>query len=258
MGTVTALRTPVDLLAQRVRSQGGRPLLTYYHPAAGERVEFSAISFANWVDKTANLLDTLGVTGRVVGPVSVTHPSHWMSLVWPLACWQRGLCYEAVEPPLPDDAELAVIGPENPQPLIPGMTIACSLHPLGLGLRDLPAGVLDYTTEVLAEPDAHWATPVQQGDTAWLDDRREVSYAEWMDLPPEPGRVLVQAYVPWLSLQEAVVRPLLGGGSAVVVTGRASQDELSRIIATERVEHPAGEEQPDGGRSYPGLGRGRT
>jgi hypothetical protein len=48
-------------LARRVREGGSRPLLTYYRPAAGERTEFSATSFANWVDKTANLLSTLDV-----------------------------------------------------------------------------------------------------------------------------------------------------------------------------------------------------
>lgn len=249
----------IDLLTERVRREGSRPLLTYYHPTKGERVEFSGTSFANWVDKTANLLETLGVEGRVVGPVSQLHPGHWMSLIWPLACWQRGLVYEAVPPPLSDEAELAVIGPEDPQPLLPGMTIACSLHPLGLGLRDLPPGVLDYSSEVLAEPDAHWAKPVDPGDIAWLDDRRQISHAEWLGLPPEPGRVLLGAWLPpWVAVQEALIRPLLGGGSAVVVDGQVSAEELARIIASEHVDHEAGEPDGHGGRSYPGAGQGRT
>lgn len=250
----------VEVLTERVRRDGSRPLLTYYHPEKGERVEFSARSFANWVDKTANLLETLGVEGRVAGPVSVAHPGHWMSLVWPLACWQRGLAYQAVAPPLPAEAELAVVGPEDPQPLLPGMTIACSLHPLGLGLRDLPSGVLDYSTEALAEPDAHWAEPVEPDDLAWLDDRREIGHAEWLGLPPEAGRVLlpVVGLQPWLAVQELLVRPLLGGGSAVVVDGPVGQDELARIIASERVDHEAGEPSGPDGRSYPGVGQGRT
>jgi hypothetical protein len=139
------------------------------------------------------------------------------------------------------------------------MTIACSLHPLGLGLGDLPEGVLDYSTEALAEPDAHWAEPVEPDDLAWLDDRREISHAEWLGLPPEPGRVLLPVWQPpWLALQEALVRPLLGGGSAVVVDGRVAEDELARIIASERVDHEAGEPDGPNGRSYPGVGRGRT
>lgn len=261
MGGVPAARSIIDVLAERVRADGSRPLLTYYNPAKGERVEFSGRSFANWVDKTANLIDTLGIEGRIAGPVSLKHPAHWMSLIWPLAAWQRGLIYEAVEPPLPPEAELAVVGPDDPQPLIPGGTIACSLHPLGLSLRDLPAGVFDYSGEALAEPDAHWAVPVEPDDIAFLDDRRQISHANWLGLPPEPDRVLLRIpgwLHPWVTLQETLIRPLLGGGSAVVVDSRVSEDELARIIASERVDHLAGE--PDGptGRSYPGVGTGRT
>ncbi|MGC4152037.1 MAG: TIGR03089 family protein [Propionicimonas sp.] len=253
-------RSIIDVLTDRVRTDGSRPLLTYYNPAKGERVEFSGRSFANWVDKTANLIDTLGVEGRIAGPVSMRHPGHWMSLIWPLAAWQRGLAYEAAEPPLPPEAELAVVGPENPQPLIPGGTIACSLHPLGLGVRDLPAGVLDYSSEALAEPDAHWATPIEPEDIAFLDDLRQISHADWLGLPPEPDRVLFQAGGPraWLTLQETLIRPLLGGGSAVVVDSRVSKNELARIIASERIDHEAGEPDGPNGRSYPGVGTGRT
>lgn len=237
MVTVTPPRTPIDLLALRVRSQGSRPLLTYYHPAAGERIEFSGTSFANWVDKTANLLATLGVDGSLVaGPLAVAHPGHWVSLIWPLACWQHGSAWAAVAPPLPAGAGLAVVGPEEPQPLLPAATIACSLHPLGLPLPTLPAGVLDYTTEVLAEPDAHWATPIQPTDIAWLDADRQVSHSGLVGLAPLSGRVLVRPSDPWQTLADAVLRPLLGGGSAVVVAGPVDDAQLERIAASERVD----------------------
>lgn len=234
---MTASRTPVERLALRVRGQGSRPLLTYYHPAAGERTELSATSFANWVDKTANLLATLGVdAGPVAGPLATTHPGHWVSLIWPLACWQHGVAWAAVGPPLPAEAELAVIGPDHPAPLLPDATIACSLHPFGLPLRDLPAGVLDYSTEVLAEPDAHWAAAVQPTDLAWLDPHRQVTHAELAGLPPVAGRVLVRQSGPWRTLVDAVLRPLLGGGSAVVVVGEVDDHDLDRIATAERVD----------------------
>ncbi len=255
IGEVT--RTIVDVLAERVRTDGSRPLLTYYNPSRGERTEFSATSFANWVDKTANLLDTLGVDGLVAGPVSVTAPCHWMGLVWTLAAWQRGLAYAAVLPPLPAHAQLAVVGPDDPTPLLPGATIACSLHPLGLALRDLPNGVLDYTSEALAEPDAHWTADVEPDAPCWFDDLREVSHADWLALPPEPDRVLVNETLPWLVLQEAVIRPLLGGGSAVLVAGEVSEPDLARIIASERARR-AGSGGVQGDRSFPGVGIGRT
>ena len=38
----------------------------------------------------------------------------------------------------------------------------------------------------------------------------------------------------WATLAAALVSPLLGGGSAVVVDGAASEADLARIAATER------------------------
>lgn len=221
----------ISALTDRVRRAGSEPLLTWYRPADGQRTEFSVKSFANWVDKTANLLDTLGVEGTVAGSLNTSHPGHWMSLVWPLAAWQHGIAYAVGSS---DRAELIVVGPEDPQPSPGALTIACSLHPLGLGLCNLPDGVLDFTTEALAEPDAHWAAPVVETNRAWADAGLARTHAQLADLPPEPTRVLVRPTTPWATLAAALVSPLLGGGSAVVVDGAASEADLARIAATER------------------------
>lgn len=221
-------------LASRVRSQGGRPLLTYYDLGTGERTEFSATSFANWVDKTSNLLSTLGVeSGLVAAPLSVTHPGHWVSLIWPLAAWQHGCSYAAVAPPLPAEAEAAVVGPVDVSALIPEATIACSLHPLGLSLPFVPVGVVDYA-DVRAEPDAHWVAATNASDLAWVDADLQLTHADVMSLPPVTGRILVRPGGAWLTLADAIARPLLGDGSAVVVVGEASPDDLARIASTER------------------------
>ena len=68
-------------------------MITYYDLGSGERTELSGVSFANWVDKTSNLLvDELMIDpadhGRA-GP-GRDHPGHWVTLVWQLACWQVG------------------------------------------------------------------------------------------------------------------------------------------------------------------------
>ena len=47
---------PSDLLAAAVRRNASAPLITHYDDATGERVELSATTLANWVAKTANLL----------------------------------------------------------------------------------------------------------------------------------------------------------------------------------------------------------
>ena len=219
-------------LATRVRTAGADPLLTWYRPQTGERTELSVRTLANWVDKTANLLDTLGIESWVAGPVSLAHPGNWMSLLWPLATWQHGCGYRAGEPDAA--SELVVIGPREPRPYAGVPTIACSLHPLALGLRGLPDGVLDFTGEALAEPDAHVTVPVEAGATAWWDAERALSHAAVGDLAAEPGRVLVLPTTAWATLA-AVLGALLGGGSAVVVDGPVTEDERERIVASERV-----------------------
>jgi len=222
----------VRALADRARRAGAGALLTWYRPETGARTELSVKTFANWVDKTANLLDTLDVTGLVSAPLLAEHPGHWMSLVWPLAAWQRG-CSISGEPN--PEAGLVVVGPDDPRPHPPALTIACSLHPLAIGLRDLPPGVLDFTGEVLAEPDAHYATPVPGAGLAWLMDGTRLTHTDTGAVAPQPGRVLVRPTTAWETLAAAVLAPLLGGGSAVVVEGPVDDDALARLAAAERV-----------------------
>lgn len=220
----------ITTLATRVRRAGSAPLLTWYRTGDGARTELSATTVANWVDKTANLLDTLGVESVVEGRLSHDHPGHWMSAIWPLAAWQRGLGYTTVPAA---EAELVVTGPEA----VAGsgrLSIACSLHPLGLGLPDLPAGVLDYTGEALAEPDLHLGLDAEPGATAWQDAERVVSHAGLAELPASSGRLLVRPESAWQVLSTAVLGPILGGGSAVIVEGAADADTLTRIAAAER------------------------
>ncbi|MGV8908758.1 MAG: TIGR03089 family protein [Propionicimonas sp.] len=226
----------VRALTERGRRNGSEPLLTWYRPETGGRTELSVRTFANWVDKTANLLDTLEVTGLVAGPVSADHPGHWMSLVWPLAAWQRGCGYT---PAMDAAAELLVVGPDAPLPHLPALTIACSLHPLAIGLRDLPAGVLDFTGEALAEPDAHYATEVVADAMAWLEPDQGRSHAATAaQVTPQSGRILVRPTTAWKTLAAAILGPLLGGGSAVVVEGPVDGDALARLAAAERAEGP--------------------
>ena len=42
------------LLAELLRADAGRPLVTFYDDATGERVELSVATYANWVAKTSS------------------------------------------------------------------------------------------------------------------------------------------------------------------------------------------------------------
>jgi len=221
---------PVIVALRRASAvRGSDPLLTWY--GAGARVELSVRTFANWVDKTANLIEDLDAAGgTIAGALSRDHPGNWMSLVWPLAAWQRGCTYALADEP----ADLLVTGPDATGGDRETVTVACSLHPLALGLRDLPDGVLDYTSEALARPDAHWASDVVPDGAAWIQPGRSLTHAELGKLPGSPERRIVQTSDAFGTLEAALLGPLLGGGSAVLVDEPADAARLASLCRSER------------------------
>ena len=226
--------TPLPLTAhleRLVRASGGAPLLTHYGPA-GARTELSAASFANWVDKTGNLLDDLGLDAgaRVVLPVLAQRPAHWMALLWPFALWSRGLAAHVAGAEAAVDADLAVIGPDDPRH-IPHLTIACSLDPWGRPLAALPAGVIDFSGEALAQPDLHVVVPAPPGDLAWADADRRLTFADFAALEPLPHRVASAPRDAWAAVS-LLARLVAGGGSLVCVEDLDA--DLARVAASER------------------------
>jgi len=197
----------IHALADRVRRSGGSPLLTCYDAADDSRIELSATTFANWVDKTANLIVDLGhEDGEPIDiALATTHPGHWVTYVWIAAAWQRGC-------PVMDgtgDTSLLVVGPHDTGRA--PTTVMCSLHPLGRALAEAPAGVGDYV-EVFGQPDLH-------------DEAIGLGEAMWSDRPigrvtPSDERLLIADPAPgWQTVATALVAPVLGGGSTVLASG---------------------------------------
>lgn len=223
---------PVSVCLERlVRTAGGAPLLTHYGPA-GERTELSVASFANWVAKTRNLADELGVDAdaAVDLPVLADRPAHWMGLVWPFALWQAGASVHLGAPA----ADVAVVGPDAPAPVAP-TTIACSLDPWGRALADLPAGVLDFSSEALAQSDAAASTPGAADDPAWADAERTLTVADVAALEPIADRVLARPATAW-DATALLARAILGGGSVVFTESdadpaRTAASEKARVLA---------------------------
>lgn len=243
-------------LRERVRRRGGDPLLTYYHPAEGVRIEMSPRTFVNWVDKTANLLvDELDLAegDTAVLPLAVHHPGHWTTLVWTAALWQVGLL---VRDPYDAGAQgggpdLVVTGPEQAehgfaQALAIGArsTVACSLHPFGLGFPGPPpAGVMDYGAEVPSQPDAYVAAPASPGAPLWQRSDRTLAWAEvrqeasaLLHADGTYGRRLLRPEAAYPTVLAALVAPVLGDGSVVVVDGPVEERAAAEIAAAERVE----------------------
>lgn len=229
-----------ELVAERLRarasSAGAEPLLTYYEPADGTRVELSAVTVLNWVDKTSHLLDEMDVSpGDAVALVlASTAPGHWVTAVWELACWQVGAVV-SVGPDALAAARLLVTGPDwMPYAHTGPDVLACSLHPLGLPLSGrLPSAVLDYALEVRGQADRYAPVPQHPSAPAWQDEQRQLSQAELLAGTGPPVRRLVRPSTAWATAQSVVLAPLLNGGSTVVVAGPVEDAQLTLIAAQE-------------------------
>jgi uncharacterized protein (TIGR03089 family) len=207
MRPILAVRTVQDVdtstfpqaLHAALRGDAARPFVTFYDDATGERVELSLTTYANWVHKTASLVqDELDVERGALMLLDL--PTHWTGPVWLGAAWACGLCV-TTDPGEADSAELVVCGPARVQEYA-GLAadravVALSLRPLGGRFTDpLPDGVVDYGAVVLAQPDAFVAMdPPRPDDAAVRDDGRTTSQQDLLaaardsDLHPG-GRLL--------------------------------------------------------------------
>lgn len=229
-----------DRLRRRTRTAGAEPLITYYEVPAGIRTELSGITFANWVDKTCNLVtdELLLDAGAVVElSVAATHPGHWVTACWELACWQLGLTV-SVGSGLPPD--VLVSGPDWEPHRSAGVDVlACSMHPLGLGLNGtLPAGVTDFALEVRGQPDGFVAAPQSGLRLAWADGLRQLTQADLIDIEAPAARRLRQPADPWTTCRDGILTAVVTGGSVVQVVG-GDESTLDRIAADERTDPSA-------------------
>ncbi|MGY1662212.1 TIGR03089 family protein [Geodermatophilus sp. SYSU D00705] len=160
---------PAELLAATLRRDAAAPLVTYYDDTTGERVELSGATLANWVAKTANLLqDEFDVTAG--STVAVALPVHWQTAAVLLAVWSCGatvLDTAAEDDGRLDGADVVLAAHDRLAPLeeqdLPEL-LGLSLHPLGLGMTGYAGPARDFALEVRAHGDVF--TPWQQPDPA--------------------------------------------------------------------------------------------
>ena len=79
-----------QVLSGLLARDAGRPLVTFYDDATGERTELSVTTYANWVAKVASLLvDELEIEHG--SRLRVDLPAHWLAPVVMGAAWAGGL-----------------------------------------------------------------------------------------------------------------------------------------------------------------------
>jgi uncharacterized protein (TIGR03089 family) len=216
-----------DLLAATLRANPAEPLVTFYDDATGERVELSVTTYANWVAKTAGLVqDELDVEHGAL--VLVDLPTHWLGAVWLGALWSGGQVV-TTDPGLAEEADLVVCGPEgvvryaDRAAVVP--VVALSLRPLGARFADpLPTGVVDYGAVVLGQPDVFMPLqPAAGDDGAWRDADGTRTQADLLaeaasaPLVADGGRLLTDLNPCTREGRGTLLSPLLAGGGAVWV-----------------------------------------
>ncbi|MBV9025540.1 MAG: TIGR03089 family protein [Streptomycetaceae bacterium] len=244
--------TPADLLTAALATDPARPLLTYYDDATGERVELSVATFANWVAKTANLLqdDLAAAPGE---RVALLLPAHWQTAAWLIACFSAGVI--AAPGADPATADLAVSGPEDLETAraCGGERVALALRPLGARFPQAPEGFLDYAVEVPAQGDRFvpYAPVDPQAPALALPDGSELTGAEVVEcsrrsaeaLELGPGSRLLSGlpFDSWDGLAAGLLAPLAVGGSVVLCRHleRLAPDQLAHRRASEKITHIA-------------------
>ncbi|MEV5007793.1 MULTISPECIES: TIGR03089 family protein [unclassified Streptomyces] len=241
-------RTPADLLRSALAADPGRPLVTFYDDATGERVELSVATFSNWVAKTANLLQ--GDLGAGPGDrVALMLPAHWQTAVWLLACASVGVVADV------DGnagvADVVVSGPDtlDAARACSGERVALALRPLGGRFPQSPEGFLDYAVEVPGQGDVFAPfAPADPEGPALIVAGAEYTAAEVVERArgdaPElnltgPASRLLSAlsYDTWEGLSAGLYAPLTAGASVVLCRNldRLPEDALAKRIESERV-----------------------
>ncbi|MEV0218586.1 TIGR03089 family protein [Streptomyces sp. NPDC050704] len=241
-------RTPADLLRSALATDPARPLLTFYDDATGERVELSVATFANWVAKTANLIQS-ELAAEPGERIALLLPAHWQTAVWLLACSSVGVVADVGGDAGAADHVVAGPGQFDAGLACSGERIALSLAPLGRRFPQPPAGYADYAVEVPSQGDLFRPyAPVDPEGAALVVAGAELTGAEvverargdapGLDLTGPGSRILsALPYDTWEGLSAGLYAPLAVGGSVVLCRNlaRLGEDSLAKRIESERV-----------------------
>lgn len=223
------------ILSRLLRGDAGRPLVTFYDHASGERTELSVTTYANWVAKTASLFaEELDLERGQ--RLRVDLPTHWLGPVVLGAAWTLGLVVTE-----DDDPDAVVCGPDGLATWADRAhelpVVASALHPLATRFPDgVPPDVHDLGIEVWSQPDAFVTWDPPGGDDPATDTLTQAQL--WDAAAAESGlsrgdRVLTEENPASPSGLPSFTEPLVKEGSLVLVA-HAEPGRLEATYAAER------------------------
>ena len=211
------------VLRAQLRRDPGRPLVTWYDHATGERVELSVTTYANWVAKAASLLVEEGDLERGMR-LRIDLPTHWLGPVFLGAAWTVGLVVTT-----DDDPDAVVCGPDTLEsgprgPTTSWCSPAACCRSASASPTPVPAGVHDVGLEIWSQPDAFapWDPPTAQDaatDGAYGDATQGalMEAAAAGSLLTDGGRLFSMANPASPPGIATFTEPLVRGGSLVLV-----------------------------------------
>jgi uncharacterized protein (TIGR03089 family) len=238
------------VLAKALQRAPAAPLITQYDDATGERIELSAATLANWVAKTANLLQD----EFDVGPgssVAVALPVHWQTAAVLLAVWSCGAA--VVDTATEDPDRLAdidvVLAAQNRLEAVEvpdgAELLGLSLHPLGLGMKGYAGPARDFALEVRGQGDVFVPYEFPEAGSPGLRmGGLELTLGGLTEAAGElaarlgltdDDRVLVDEQTATDAGPVAWLLTPLTAGASLVLSRHAAADRLARRVAEERV-----------------------
>lgn len=228
----------MELLQHLLSVDASAPRLSVYNEADGTRMDFSAQTLENWTSKIANmLLEELDLEPGTDSRILIDLPVSWQAAVIALGALAAGIPFDmtdgaAAAEPTPDDIAVVFTSPEAyleanagsaSTPLVD--TVLVTQDPFGRGVvesgGELPLGTIDFGPTVRFYGDHFYGSTTPLPELFLTDMGAE--------------RVLSQGWTDTTSFQQAVLKPLAAGGSAVIVAGLCSADRLEEIAANEKV-----------------------
>lgn len=217
----------MNLFASQLAADPACPRLSVYDELTGARLDFSAQTLDNWAAKVANMLrEEFDLDPGAA--ISLDLPCSWQAAAIIFGAFAAG-----VEIREDLNSEVLFLG-ENRAPDLKeyldsldysGEVAVVSEDPMGRGVEEsggtLPLGCVDFA------PTARFYGDVFPEPTPHLE--------ELLEQPSKPERVLSTGWTGLHDFKLKVAGPIAAGGSAVVVTGMASQERLERIAEAEKV-----------------------
>lgn len=224
-------------LQRALQHNPGRPLVTAYDEAAGWRTELSVATYANWVNKTANLLTDEYLLGEG-DALLIDVGSHWLATVFAGAAWSAGI---SVTIDAEVGAQLIVTGPPIEDDLTAIPVLASTLNSFATAFPDdLPDGVDDFGTLWPNQPDVFM--PSAQLDAATLAWRHRSGSATQQDLlnrarevaRKRTGTRLLTASNPLIDGAVGTLLAALVSGGSVVTVAHPTDDAWVTRYNSER------------------------